>query len=127
MSDAVAAALQACAEAQGDITASVYERFFSACPEAVALMGHSDDQMRGRMLAQVFDVLLGEGGADVDYLRWEVQNHVVAYSVSPGMYPAFMTALREVVADGCGAAWTKEVAAAWQAREEALLAEIAAV
>ena len=45
-------------------------------------MDHSDQYMKGRMLAQVFELLLddehlGEGS----YLRWEVNNHLLAYGV----------------------------------------------
>jgi len=121
----VSDSLERCAEAAGDITEEVYQRFFKVCGNAVDLMGHSDQYMKGRMLAQVVELLLtDEHMGEEGYLRWEVDNHVLAYGVDVGMYNAFLDALRDTVRDAVGDAWGPAHAKAWAGRVDSLLEEI---
>ena len=123
--DTVSRSLEQCADTAGDITDRVYERFFSQCGDAMPLMGHSDTGMKGRMLAQVFELLLtDEHLGDDGYLRWEVDNHVLAYGVEVGMYPAFFTALADTVKESLGDAWGEDQEQAWSSRIGKLLEDI---
>lgn len=117
--------LEQCAEAVGDITQPVYARFFNQCSAAEPLMGHSDDGMKGRMLAQVIELLLtDEHLGDDGYLRWEVDNHLLAYGVEVDMYPAFFTAVRDTVKASLGNRWGVDQANAWTTRIERLLQDV---
>ena len=125
MDSILSASLEQCSENEGDITEQVYERFFSGCQAAVPLMHHSDQHMKGRMLAQVFELLLddgqiGEGG----YLRWEVKNHLSAYGVDVSMYKSFLDALCDTVKQSLGSAWTTKQASAWAEKIDTLLQDI---
>lgn len=109
--------LELCAELDQDITNSVYEHFFAACPAAIELMGHSDEHMRGRMMAQVLELLIEdaeyeEGG----YLDWEVENHVQAYAVEASMYAAFLPAVKSAMQQALGNQWQAEHETAWDTR-----------
>ena len=128
MDPILSASLEQCSDNEGDITDQVYERFFAGCQAALPLMNHSDQYMKGRMLAQVFELLLdddqiGEGG----YLRWEVNNHLSAYGVDVSMYRSFLDALCDTVKQSLGSAWTTSQATAWAERIDWLLADIYSV
>ena len=128
MNDLIIDTLERCGERAGDISPAVYKSFFAANPEAFELMAHSDDGMKGRMLAQTIELLMDEdAGATNDYLRWEVNNHVSAYAVHLEMYPDFLTALRNTVAETLGDQWGEPEALAWDTRIGSLLDEIKAV
>lgn len=124
-SSLVEESLAICAERLGDISDPVYEKFFAGSGEAAGLMAHSDEGMRGRMMAQTLELLLtdehlGEGG----YLRWEVNNHLLAYGVDVGMYQGFLQAVLDVVQESLGEDWHADYAQAWRAKIDALLADI---
>lgn len=128
MSDLIVDTLERCGERAGDISAAVYRSFFAENPEALELMAHSDEGMKGRMLAQTIELLMDEdAGSTNDYLRWEVNNHVNAYAVHLEMYPSFLAALRNTVADVLGDEWGEAEALAWDTRITNLLDEIKAV
>ena len=128
MNDLIIDTLERCGERAGDISPAVYKTFFDANPEAFELMAHSDEGMKGRMLAQTIELLLDEDAASInDYLRWEVNNHVSAYAVHLEMYPDFLGALRNTVADALGDQWGEPEAKAWDTRINSLLEEIKAV
>ncbi|MEM9621190.1 MAG: globin [Pseudomonadota bacterium] len=117
--------LEICANNLGDIVPQVYQRFFQLSAPAQQLMGHSDDQMRGRMFEQTLELLMtddhfGENG----YLDWELDNHLLAYQVDREMYEAFFAAITDVVREGTGDAWGTADAAAWQARTQLILDQV---
>lgn len=126
MSDLVTDSLMACAEQAGDITDTVYQHFFNSCTSAGQLMDHSDEGMRGRMLQQTLELLMGEVGDDEGYLAWEVANHVQAYYVELDMYPAFFNAVQDTVAGAMGEQWNNEYASAWAQKISGLLQAIKA-
>jgi len=107
--------LELCAERDIDISARVYEIFFARCPEAVDLMGHSDDLMRGRMMEQVFKLLLEEEN-DQEYLNWEIYNHIIGYQVDKSMYADFFVAVKDAIKTELGDAWTDAQAKAWDGK-----------
>lgn len=123
--EVVTSTLEQCAELDVDLTPEIYDVFFKTCAESVPLMGHSDAYMRGRMLEQVFELILDDSPQGPgSYLHWEVDNHVTAYGVDAAMYDAFLRAIKEAVKRTIDDNWQDEFEAAWDARIEALLADI---
>ncbi len=123
--DPIYESLEICAERAGDITATLYERFFAASAEADALMGHSDLQMQGRMLEQTIELFTG-GEELMEYFDWELDNHLIGYGVTADMYQAFFAAFTDVVRESCADAWTPEMARAWAAKSAELTEFVAA-
>lgn len=108
--------LEKCAEQDEDITAPVFERFFSLSSESREVMGHSDQYMRGRMLEQTITLLVDSDlSAQSPYLQWEVDNHR-SYGVALSSYPAFFDAVRETVRTTAGANWSQDHENAWNER-----------
>ncbi len=117
--------LQRCADANLDVTDAVYERFFARNPSAQGLMDNSDQYMRGRMLDQVLVMIMSEPSEeDAGYLRWELENHLLAYGVKLDMYADFMWALKDSVEAALGSDWQAADAAAWSNRISEFLSEI---
>lgn len=115
--DWVVQSLELCAELDEDINDAVYKHFFAACPEAVPLMGHSDEHMRGRMMAQVLELLMeNQNYQSGDYLDWEVENHVTSYAVEASMYSAFLPAVKSAVQEALGSQWHAEHENTWNER-----------
>lgn len=127
MNDAVMESLELAADAAGDITGNVYDKYFSRCAGSAALMSHIDDIVRGRMLEEVVRLIMQADYSDEQqYLDFEVNNHKFAYSVEPHMYGNLLSALRDTVRESLGPSWNDRFEAAWSARTDALLKEIAA-
>lgn len=126
MHDAVIESLELAAESAGDITHQVYENYFNRCEGSAALMSHIDDIVRGRMLEEVMRLIMLPGyKGEQQYLDFEVNNHRTAYSVEPHMYGNLLAALRDTVRESLDGQWNERFDAAWNARMESLLAEIA--
>jgi|GEM_PF-600542 len=128
----VTESLQQAADAEPDIYAVAFERYFQLCPESRELLQHTDDLMRGRMMEQVMSLLMDEDAQSLDnYFRFEVGNHE-SYGALPHMYVHLFQACREVVeevvqeavkhnsADG----FSQEMARAWEEQIGVLLAMI---
>lgn len=116
-SDPVTDSLMQVAEEAGDITARIYEHYFAASPASAALMEHVDEIGRGKMMAEVFRlVMLNSFEDESEYLNWEVLNHERAYSVEPAMYEPLFDALIATVKESLGDRWDDALAAAWQER-----------
>ncbi len=122
--DLVYAALERVAESAGDINDRIYARYFELCPQSAEVMMHTDEGMRGRMLDEVYRLVLNPEPADEEeYLDFEVDNHR-AYGAEPHMYRNVLQAVRDVVRDEMAEGWTTEIDAAWQARLDGLCAVI---
>ncbi len=118
--DLVYAALERVAESAGDINDRIYARYFELCPQSAEVMMHTDEGMRGRMLEEVFRLVLNpEPAGEEEYLEFEVDNHR-AYGAEPHMYRNVLQAVRDVVRDEMSSDWTADIDAAWQARIDAL-------
>lgn len=61
------------AESANEITEEVYKNYTTSMPSVKQHIGYLDSRMKGRMLEQVYRLLLGE--ADDHYLRFEVHTH----------------------------------------------------
>jgi hypothetical protein len=117
-------ALERLAEQDVDLTDDVYQRFYASCGAASSLMRHTDQHMRGRMLAQVYELLLASD--DNEYIEWEVDNHRSAYAVETDMYEPFLFAIRDAVRHQLGSDWQTSDDHAWDKRISTLLGVIAA-
>lgn len=123
--DLVYTSFEIVAESAGDIAPSVYEKYFARCPGSEALMTHIDNIVRGRMLDEVYRLLMLEGYTEEEgYLNFEVKNHKLAYSVQPHMYENLLIALKDVIEESLGAQWNDSFNKAWQSRITLLLTEI---
>lgn len=126
MNEEICLSLELAAEKGGDITPAVYANYFARCEGSEALMSHIDDLVRGKMLNEVFRLLMEPTLAeDAKYLDFEVDNHRRAYMVEPHMYRNLLEALHETVVDVVGEDWTPAMESEWQGRIEELLTEIA--
>lgn len=113
------------AEHAGDITERVFNRYFELCSDSRALMDHTDEYMRGRMMTQVLLLLMEPGEEELSsYLEFETSAHE-AYGVKQHMYENLLQAVREVVAETLGDAFDGEMDAALKARSAYLLEAIA--
>ena len=115
--------LEQLADQDVDLTDDVYERFFESCTAASALMRHTDQHMRGRMLGQALELLLTKDVSE--YLEWEIDNHQSAYAVEADMYKLFFLAIRDAVRQRLGSNWQASHSDEWDARITALIADIA--
>lgn len=125
-SEVVTETFELCAAAEIDLTPAVYQTFFTSDPQAMALMGHSDAPMRGRMLDEALVLIMSEPTADNDrYLQWEVENHLLAYGVALTMYEGFFVAIRDAVRDALASRWQTAHEQGWNARIEQLQSAVA--
>lgn len=114
----LAASLERLAEVHGDPTATVYERLFSEQPELEALFVlDTRGQVRGAMLANVFDALLdisGERRHGLNLILAERTNHD-GMGVSDALFARFFEIVFETVRDLLGDDWTTDMEDAWRA------------
>ncbi len=123
--DLVYTSFEIVAEKTGDIAPAVYKKYFARCPGSEELMTHIDDIVRGRMLDEVYRLMMNETyDEEESYLNFEVKNHKLAYSVQPHMYENLLAALKEVIAESLGNDWNDSFEQAWQSRIDLLLKEI---
>lgn len=117
MSDPIADSFELAAQSGVDINALVYERFFALAPAAADLMTHIDEHVQGRMLAEVFELLLiPSDELPDDMLAFETANHANSYAVEFKMYRSLLDAIAKVVEQLCGSDWTAELQEAWAER-----------
>lgn len=121
MSDALLASLEQAAEIAGDIAPDIYNRYFERCPDSRSIMLHTDEHMRGRMIEEVYRLLMAEGVTEErEYLAFETSNHR-AYGAQTHMYENLLLATQDVVQKALGRGFTPEMKAAWERRLEDLL------
>ncbi|MFT4799172.1 MAG: hemoglobin-like flavoprotein [Candidatus Azotimanducaceae bacterium] len=127
MTDLVSQSLEMVAEAAGDITPAVYQRYFEGCSGSEALMSHIDELVQGKMMVEVYRLVMLEDYSDeAAYLKFEVDNHALAYSVKPHMYGNLLNALMDTVAERLGSQWNHKMAKAWEDRIDELSKKIEA-
>ncbi len=114
------------AELDLDLTQVIYQQYFSRCPAADALMGYSDQHMRGRMLEQTFGLIMDPSLQGEDqYFRWEVGNHLMGYGVSKDMYADYLQSICDCVKHALKDEWQPLHESGWQLRIQSLLDELA--
>ena len=127
MSEALLASLAQAAEVAGDIAPDIYDRYFERCPDSRLIMLHTDEHMRGRMIEEVYRLLMTESVAqEREYLAFETSNHR-AYGAQPHMYENLLLATQDVVQKALGSGFTVEMKAAWELRLDDLLRVIRSV
>ena len=125
-SEIITGAMALVADRAGDITEAVFTRYFDRCSGSRALMDHTDEHMRGRMMAQVLLLLMESGEAELaSYLAFETDAHK-AYGVKQHMYENLLAAVREEVQQVLNGSFTPEMDAAFSARIDHLLSQIEA-
>jgi hemoglobin-like flavoprotein len=112
------------AETGQGITPRIYEFYFERCPGSQALMAHVDHRMKGRMMDEVFKLLMTEElPRQRDYLRFETKTHE-GYGVEPVMYENLLLAVMDSVKESLASTWTEGYESAWKIRLQSLLREI---
>lgn len=115
--DLVLKSFERAAETGTDITPLIYDRYFESSPESIGLMSHIDDLVRGKMMEEVFRLLMVTNyKPETEYLNFEVKTHESAYMVEPNMYLKLLDSVRLAVKDSLASDWTVEYEEAWQAR-----------
>ncbi|MDG1207215.1 MAG: hypothetical protein P8N51_17735 [Pseudomonadales bacterium] len=123
--DLVLKSFELAAENGTDITPLIYDKYFETSPESVGLMSHIDDLVRGKMMEEVFRLLMVEDyQPEAEYLNFEVKNHELAYNVEPNMYIKLLDAVRLAVKDAIASDWSIEYDEAWRGRIGDLTNEI---
>ena len=92
------------------------------CPSAEEVMSHLDAQVLGKMMEEVYRLLMvNDYESENDYLNWEVSNHetlTMLNRISKMIFLAVIDSVREVMGpmDAC---------AAWESKCVELRSEIA--
>ncbi len=118
--------LECAAEDDPGLTEAVYKNFYQALPDAEQLMSHIDEGVRGKMMAEIYRLLLAERVAtsDGDYLRFETKTHANSYFVRPEMYSVFSKVLLQTLRLSAARVWSPVVEAAVLKRLTALTTAI---
>jgi hypothetical protein len=123
--DLISTPFEMAAEIGGDLAPAIYANYFARCPGSQALMSHIDDIVRGKMLEEVYRLLmLSDYSGEQGYLNFEMKNHKLAYSVEAHMYGNLLAAILDTVRDAIGDQWQPSFEAAWQQRINDLTLEI---
>jgi hypothetical protein len=123
--DLISTTFEMAAEIGGDLAPAIYANYFARCPGSQALMSHIDDIVRGKMLEEVYRLLmLSDYSGEQGYLNFEMKNHKLAYSVEALMYGNLLAAILDTVRDAIGDQWQPSFEAAWQQRINDLTLEI---
>jgi len=109
------------AEMNVDMTASIYSAYLSAMPEVTEHIEYLDDRMKGRMLDQVYRLLLDD--VDNDYLSFEARTHR-CYGATVARYKGLLNAVKTTFKEQLGASWTAEDEQAWDASISRILTDI---
>ena len=121
----IEATLERIAVSDSDFDQKCFERFFQMSEEGKSLMAHMDHVHRGKMMAEIYRLLLAEKLEDeAGYLNWEAKNHETAYFVPKNLYAIFMKALQALVADTLGTDWSSAESDAFSARCDQIAHEI---
>ena len=104
--DLISTTFEMAAEIGGDLAPAIYANYFARCPGSQALMSHIDDIVRGKMLEEVYRLLmLSDYSGEQGYLNFEMKNHKLAYSVEAHMYGNLLAAILDTVRDAIGDQW----------------------
>jgi len=123
--DLVLKSFELAAETDTDITPLIYDKYFKSSPESEDLMSHIDELVRGKMMEEVFRLLMVENyQPEAKYLNFEIKNHESAYNVEPDMYIKLLDAVRVAVKETLRSEWSIKYEEAWQGRISDLTNEL---
>lgn len=121
--------LEIAAARGGDLTDAIYTRLFAQFPETEALFVlDRDGQVRGAMLAHVFETIfdfIGERRYAHRFIGAEIVTHD-GYGVDPAAFGAFFGIVRDEVHAACGPEWTDAMSHAWDALLREMSLDVAA-
>lgn len=120
-SEVLKQSLEQLAETELDITLPVYQRFEAVAPDACRHLAVMDERMRGRMLEQVINLLMGE--TEDEYLDFETRMHR-GYGASPALYRDLFQSVKHVVREELGNCWSAQQEVAWDDSIDHTLAAI---
>lgn len=109
------------AEKDIDIAPAVYAHFLADMPHVEQHIAYLDERMRGRMLDQIYNLLLGD--VEEDYLSFEAKMHE-GYGATPAMYRGVLDAVKQAVGAALGAEWSVTREAAWVRSIDSIVARI---
>lgn len=109
------------AQGDSDLTPAVYGHFTRSLPEVSQHIDYMDERMRGRMLDQIYPLLMGE--SDKNYLAFEAANHQ-GYGADTDSYRGILLAIKATVHELLEQRWTDEEEGAWQRTIESIVGDI---
>ena len=109
------------AKSDTDIAPAVYDKLTSYAPEMSPHISHMDARMKGRMLDQIYNLLLDE--IDEGYLEFEARTHM-GYGADTAMYRGMLRAVKDAVSDTLGDAWSDKEELAWDRSIERIVGDI---
>lgn len=106
----IAKCFEMLAEEEVDFTELIYQVYLKDMPDVEQHVGYLDGRMKGRMLDQVYRLLMGE--VDKDYLKFEVDTHK-CYGATLVRYEGLLRAVKMVFKTRLGARWSVLYESAW--------------
>ena len=115
-------ALECAAEDDPKLNERIYKNFYDAMPDAQQLMSQVDEGVRGKMMAEIYRLLLADDVAtsDSDYLVFETKTHANSYFVQPEMYRLLSDVLLQTLRLSAAREWSPTVEAAVSRRLNSL-------
>ena len=104
-----------------ELTPAIYQRFTATAPESADPISTMDSRMQGRMLDQIYQLLLGE--VDDAYLAFETRMHR-GYGANPRLYSSLLVAVKDVAKETLAGEWCAADDKAWDRTIARLVAEI---
>ncbi len=114
--------LEQVAESGVDLAPGVYRVFCEGSPDAASHIEFMDERMRGRMLDQIYNVLLGD--VEDNYLEFEARTHR-GYGADERLYRSILEAVRDSVKLSLGEGWSAQAEAAWDRSINQITSELA--
>ena len=114
--------LECAAEDDPGLNETIYKNFYEAMPDAEQLMSHVDEGTRGKMIAEIYRLLLAEdvAASDGDYLMFETKTHANSYFVLPEMYNVLSDVFLQTLRLSAAREWSPTVEAAVSGRLNSL-------
>ena len=118
--------LECAAEDDPGLNETIYKNFYEAMPDAEQLMSHVDEGTRGKMVAEIYRLLLAEdvAASDGDYLMFETKTHANSYFVLPEMYNVLSDVFLQTLRLSAAREWSPTVEAAVSRRLNAMTTAI---
>lgn len=109
------------AEKNIDISESVYQTYIQNMPDVNEHIDVLDTRMKGRMLDQIYRLLLDD--VDKDYLEFEARTHR-CYGATLERYEGLLSAVKQIFKDQLRDDWHSTDEKAWDTSIKRILADI---
>ena len=119
-------ALECAAADDPKLNERIYKNFYDAMPDAEQLMSHVDEGVRGKMMAEIYRLLLTKdvAASDSEYLVFETKTHANSYFVQPEMYRLLSDVLLQTLRLSAARVWGPAVEASVSRRLNAMMTAI---